>query len=86
MGSSRNYAQTTAAPTTTDAEVLAANVNRCALILFNTGAVALLIGIGTSTITIAAGNHLAFTDDDAPMNGIMAKAASGTGSMTIWEA
>lgn len=86
MGQARNYKQTTAAPTTSPADIVALNPTRCALIIFNTGAIPVLIGIGSATITVAAGNHLAFTDEDAPMNNLTASVASGTGALTIWEA
>jgi hypothetical protein len=56
------------------------------LILFNTGTVAALVGIGTAVITIDAGNHLAFTDEDAPQNILVGKVATGTGEISVWEA
>lgn len=85
MGTGNNYNQTSVAVTSTPAVAIAANTNRTALILFNTGTTPVLVGIGTAVISIDAGNHLAFTDDDAPLNAITASTAS-TGTLVIWEA
>ena len=86
MGQCRNYSQTSNPITTSASTVAVMNKDRTALILFNTGAVSVLIGIGTALIPIAAGSHLAFTDEDAPQNAITAATASGTSTLVVWEA
>lgn len=82
----RNFAQTAPAVTTSPSTIAAQNENRKALIVFNTTAVVVSIGIGTALIPIAVGGHLAFTDGVAPINAITAVTASGTGNITVWEA
>lgn len=82
----RNYTETSVAITTSQTQVLPVNWDRKALILYNTGAVELLFGIGTALIPIAVGSHIAYTSNDAPMDAIVCKVASGSGSLVIWEA
>jgi len=83
---SRNYTQTPVALTSTPVTVAAYNKDRNVIIFFNTGSTEAWIGIGTAVIPIAAKNHLAFKDDLAPLNEITAQVASGSGTLTIWEA
>lgn len=85
MGQGRNYSQSTAAITSTPSTIAAANIRRTILIIFNVGTTSVLVGIGTAAIPIDAGSHLAFTDEDAPINAVVASTAS-TGSLVIWEA
>jgi hypothetical protein len=82
----RNFVQTAPTVTTTPSTIVAQNENRKALIVFNTTAVVVSIGIGTALIPIAVGDHLAFVDGTAPLNAITAVAASSSGNITVWEA
>lgn len=82
----RSYTQTSTTITSSSAEVVAASRDRKALILFNTGSTDIQIGIGTAAITIAASDHLAFTDGDCPINALVAATASGTSTLVVWDA
>lgn len=82
----RGYVETTPSLTTTAAAILAENRERKALIIFNTSAVTIYFGIGDAYIPIDAGSHVAFTNSDCPINALVAKSASGTVNVVVWEA
>lgn len=83
MQHGNNYIQTSGTLSTTQTTLLAAQPTRKSLVIFNTGTVDLLFGVGTATITVKAGDHVAFLDRP-PINALVGKSSTGTANYSIW--
>ena len=84
----RTFRSAVASVNATASVIAAADYDRNVLLLFNTGAVDVFIGLtaGTANIRIPVGSHMAFHAGIAPMNEIYGLATAGTGTLQVWSA
>lgn len=80
----KNYIDYSVTLTSTLSAIRPANLDRTALVIFNTGANDGQFTVGRALITVRAGDHVAFLDRP-PINAIDGRSAIGT-TFTVWEA